>query len=326
MILRKWHLSALAFSALTLSSLTVLAADPPKKPTREVVTFGTLQSPDSAVAKTQALEWLKSAGKADADSLKNFETIWSADLTLLDKVSATLSLGDANAARLLAEANDPQSSAPTTVPSILKDKKVNSYLAGNLALAYSKALINRRVFEDALEVMKTTTAEQVVDPSAYCFYRAVAEHSLMMRKEADDSVFRLLDDVVDAPVRYRNVAALMHVDMLSWQDNDLGWIARKMDVIKDRLEISRGGSKTQKYQKEVLVRLDEMIKEKENQQKSGSGNGGQCPPGAPGSGPPSGNQSSGPCHRKCPSFSACHAWFCRPQEAQGNRRCVGHVA
>ena len=65
----------------------------------------------------------------------------------------------------------------------------------------------------------------------------------------------------------------MHFDMVTWQDKDLGWISRKMGVIKDRLDISRGGKKTQKMQKEVLVRLDEMIKEKENQQK-GNSNGG----------------------------------------------------
>jgi hypothetical protein len=287
MILRKWYLSALAISALTLNGLAVSAADAPKQPARDSVTFGTLQSPNPETAKTQALEWLKAAGKTDADSLKNFETIWSSDVTLLDKVSATLTLGDANAARLLAEARDPQSSAPTTVPAILKDSKVNSYLRDNLALAYSKALISRRIFEDALESLKTTKAEQVVDPSAYCFYRAVAEHTLMLRKEADDSVFRLLDDVVDAPVRYRNVAALMHIDMLSWQDNDLGWIARKMGVIKDRLEIARGGNKTQKYQKDVLVRLDEMIKEMENCKGGCCGN---CPGGGSGSGMPNGNQ------------------------------------
>jgi hypothetical protein len=95
------------------------------------------------------------------------------------------------------------------------------------------------------------------------------------------------------------VAALMHFDMLTWQDNDLGWIARKMNVIRDRLDLTRGGKKTQGMQKEVLVRLDEMIKELENKQKSQCQgcNGGSCPPGGqqqPASGPPSGNQSSGP--------------------------------
>jgi len=80
-------------------------------------------------------------------------------------------------------------------------------------------------------------------------------------------------DVIDAPERHRMVAALMHFDMLTWQEKDLGWIARKMDNIQRRLDLKRGGKHTQKMQKEVLVRLDEMIKEKENQQK-GNSNGG----------------------------------------------------
>jgi hypothetical protein len=88
----------------------------------------------------------------------------------------------------------------------------------------------------------------------------------------------------------------MAFDMVTWQDKDLGWIARKMDNIQRRLELNRGGKATQKIQKEVLVRLDEMIKEKENQNKGGQCNGGNCPGGGnkPGSGPASGNTPSNP--------------------------------
>jgi hypothetical protein len=78
---------------------------------------------------------------------------------------------------------------------------------------------------------------------------------------------RLLDDVADAPERYKMVAALMVFDMMTWKDKDLGSIARKMDNIERRLDLSRGGPKTQKLQKEVVARLDELIKEKENQSK-----------------------------------------------------------
>jgi hypothetical protein len=65
-----------------------------------------------------------------------------------------------------------------------------------------------------------------------------------------------------------------------------------MDVVKDRLELTRGGKKTQKIQKEITARLEEMIKELENQKSgSGSSNGGNCPSGS--SGPPSGSIPSG---------------------------------
>jgi hypothetical protein len=137
-----------------------------------------------------------------------------------------------------------------------------------------------------------------VDPSVYYFHKAVCEYELMLKDQADNSIDRLLVDVTDAPERYRMVAALMHLDMLTWQEKDLGWIARKMDNIQRRLDLKRGGKHTQKMQKEVLVRLDELIKEIENKQKNGSGSGqndGNCPPGQqPGQDAPGTDKSSNP--------------------------------
>jgi len=293
----KWHLPALASAALLLGGQFLAAADGDKKPVKELASFGTLQSPTPEAARAEALAWLKTV-KQDAAALKAFDAVWASDRTLLEKVTETLILGDANAAKLLAEARDATAPAPIGVPSLLKDTKVSPFLRANLALAYARELEGRKVYDETLEALKTVKPEQVVDPGAYFFTRAVAEHTMMLRKEATETVYRLLDDVTDAPERYRMVAALMHFDMLTWQDNDLGWIARKMNVIRDRLDLTRGGKKTQTMQKEVLVRLDEMIKEMENKQKQqGQSNGGSCPPGGqpqPGSGPPSGNQSSGP--------------------------------
>jgi hypothetical protein len=299
MSVRKNCLTALAASAVLLSGFSLRAADTSKKPTRDLASFGTLQSPTPEAARAQAQDWFKSVGKTDEASLKAFAAIWDADRTLIEKVTDTLILGDANAARLMTEVRDQKQPAPTSTPAMLKDVKVNPYLRANLALAYARELSNRRVFEECLEAMKSIKPELVVDPATFYFHKAVTEHTLMLRKEADESISRLLDDVTDAPERYRQVAALMLFDMLAWQDNDLGWIARKMNVIRDRLDLTRGGKKTQQMQKEVLVRLDEMIKELENKAKqpgSGAGNGGNCPPGSPSQpgGPPSGNQSSGP--------------------------------
>jgi hypothetical protein len=293
MTVRIWLPAAVA--AVLVSAGLAPADD--KKPAKELASFGTLQSPTLQAARAQALDWLKSTGKTDEASQKAFAAIWDSDRILLDKVTDTLVLGDAKAARLLADVRDPKTPAPTGVPSILKDTKVNAFLRANLGLAYARELANRRIFEECLEALKAVKPENVVDPSVYFFNRAVAEHTLMLRKEADDTIFRLLDDVTDAPERYRHVAALMHLDMLTWQDNDLGWISRKMSVIRDRLDLTRGGKKTQQMQKEVLVRLEEMIKELENRTKSNCNcNGGACPPGGQPQqgGPPSGNTPSNP--------------------------------
>lgn len=288
---------ALALAATILAS-PIMAADASKRPAREVASFGTLRTPAGDTVRGEALEWLKASGKADAASIKAFDALWSAaDRPLLDRVADALTLGDADAARILAEARNPAAPAPTAVPAAIKDAKKPAFYRANLGLAYGKALSQRRIFEEALDAFKAIKPEQVVDPAAYFFHRAVAEHALMYKTEADASIVRLLDDVDQVPERYRMVAALMHFDMLSWKEKDLGWISRKIDNIQRRLDLTRGGKKTQKMQKEVLVRLDEMIKELENQQKGDCNcqGGGQCPPGGQQQGQPGNNiQSSAP--------------------------------
>lgn len=300
MALWNLRLPALALSAAVLCGGSAFAADAKTSP-KEVASFGTLSAPAQEVAKANAVAWLKSVGKTDAATLKKVDELWASERSILDKVADTLCLGDAKAAQLMAEARDVNTPAPTDTPSLLKDTKLPLFYRANLTLAYAKALSNRRIYEEALEALLQVKGEQVVDPSAYFFHRAVAEYSLMLRRQADESITRLMDDVGDTPERYKMVGMLMHFDMLGWQDKDLGWISRKMDNIQRRLDLTRGGKQTQKMQKEVLVRLDEMIKEKENQQKgqgqgSGPPNGGNCPGGGQGApnGPPQGNTPSSP--------------------------------
>jgi hypothetical protein len=244
-------------------------ADSDGRSPREVASFGTLRALAPDAARAQALAWLESVGKKDEAARKAFDALWSADRPVLDKVADTLALGDPGVAKLLAEARDPSGPAPTLLPGLVRDAKRPAFFRANLALAYARALSNRKVYEEGLDALKAVRAEDVADPAAFFFHKAVAEHSLMLKKEAEGSIARLLDDVAEAPERYRMVAALMQFDMLTWKEKDLGWVARKMDNIHRRLDLTRGGPKTQKMQKEVVARLDEIIKELENQSKSG---------------------------------------------------------
>lgn len=301
-----WRLG-LAVAALAVALVGGARAEG-EKPTKDIASFGTFASPSVEAAKTQAAAWLASVGKTDAATLAAFDAAWKSNRPLLDKVIKTLELGDANVAKLMTEVRDADAPAPTEVPGLVKDTKVPVYVRANFALAYAKGLLNRKVYDEAIEVLRGVKPEQTCDPASYFFTKAVAEFTLLMKKDAGDSVVRLLDDVADAPERYRMVAALMHLDMLTWKDKDLDWISRKMNVVKDRLEINRGGKKTQKIEREILVRLDEIIKELENQQKgSSSSSGGQCPNGGPPSqgGQAQGNKSSGPANESAlPSAQA----------------------
>jgi hypothetical protein len=117
------------------------------------------------------------------------------------------------------------------VPALLKDAKAAPFFRANLALAYAKALSNRRVHEEALDTLKAVTPEQVIDPASYLFHRAVCEHALVLKKEATGTINRLLEDALDAPERYKTVATLMLLDMQTWKDKkDLGAIPQDEEL------------------------------------------------------------------------------------------------
>lgn len=269
---------------------------------KKEVVFGALETMAIPQAQVKAADWLKTIGKTDADTTQKFQAIWvQEERPVLDLVAETLALGDPAAAKLLADSRDPNASAPVKVPDVLKDAKLSLFFRANLGLAYARALSHRRIHEETLDVLKCFRPEQVVDPMAYLFHRSVAEHALLNKPEATQTITRLLDDGIGTPERYKTVSALMLLDMETWKDKDLGAIARKMENIERRLDLARGGPQTQKLQKEVIMRLDELIKELENKAKkkpgngNGQPNGGGCPDGGqPGNTPGSGNIPSSP--------------------------------
>jgi hypothetical protein len=271
--------------------------------------FGALDSMSAETAKTKLAAWLKEVGKSDAATLQKLDAIWKdSQRSGLDRMADSLALGDSIAAKLMAEARDPQAPAPIVLPAVFTSDKTSAFYRANLGLVYARALTNRRVYEEALDTLKLFRAEQVVDPAAYLFHRAVCEHALQQKPEATKTIHRLLEEgAAISPDRYKIVATLMLLDMHTWKDKDLGDIARKMDNIERRLDIARGGPETRRQQREVLNRLDELIKKLENADKKkkkpgdgppkpgdgkpGDDNGDQCADGGskPGpSGPPKG--------------------------------------
>jgi len=276
----------MAAAALLMSGSLLLAQTPAK----DTAIFGSLEGVSAEVAKAKAAEWLKDVGKEDA---KAFDAIWGADKTVLEKVAETLALGDADAAKLLAEARDPKAPAPTDIPAVFQDSKKPVFFRANLALAYAKTLSGRRVYEEALDTLTLFKPEQVVDPASFLFHRAVAEHAMLKKADAIKSINRLQEDCSDAPERYKTVADLMVNDMAGWKDKDLGWISRMMNGIERRLDLSRGGPTTQDMQKRVLLTLDEMIKKLEDEQSQCNGNCNK-PGNGQGNKPGNNNQPSSP--------------------------------
>lgn len=266
MTVRKWLTTAALSAGLGLGLVVPASAADPKAE----YTFGSLKAAAPATAKANAEAWLKKVGKFDQTA---FDKIWAQEETsVLDRTIATLELGSPDAKKIMDAARSASVEAPKVVPTFLKDDKQDSYLRSNLALAFARALTNGRVYEESLEALKDVKAEQTVDPAAYFFHRAVAEHALMKKDDAMRSIVRLLDDVADAPDRYTMLGRIMFVEMATWarDEKDLSNIRRLMDNSERRLDQSRAGKITQDIQKKIVFRLDELIKEKENQAKGGA--------------------------------------------------------
>src|SRR5262245_43360467 len=186
-----WRSVPLAIAAALLMTSALPAAGPGK----EDSSFSSLKGPDPTEARKLAEAWLKAVGKTDAAAQASFKKVWESEGTTLDKVTRTLALGDAEAAKLLKDANDEKAPAPTALPAALRDAKRPAFYRANLALAYGKALTLKKVYEEGLEALSAAKAEDVADPSAYLFHRAVCEHALMAKDRADRTIDRLLVDV-----------------------------------------------------------------------------------------------------------------------------------
>jgi hypothetical protein len=270
--------AALSTGLLAADARSVAAADPVKKPT---FGFSTLKAPTAEAAKARAEAWLKAAGKFDA---ARFNEIWSDESrTVLDRTADSLAIASPEAEAALAYVRRTDTPAPTELPALLKDAKLDPFFRTNVALAFGKAAATRKVYEEALDALGVAAAapEVAIDPGALYFFKAVAEHATMRKDPAMGSIGKLLSDVEDAPDRYKMVATLMFFEMQNWSPDpkDLSNIERLMDNSGRRLELARAGDKTQDIQKKIVFRLDELIKELENQSKPGQANAGNCPNG-----------------------------------------------
>ena len=262
----KWLTAAALTTGLGLGIAVPSSAAEPKTE----YTFGSLRASAPDAAKAQAEAWLKKVGKFDAAA---FAKVWAVDeASVLDRTLATFELGSPEAKAVLAAGRNSAVEAPKETPAVLKDDKQDSYFRANLALGFARGLTSGRVYEESLAALQGVKAEQTVDPAAYYFHRAVAEHALLKKDDAVRSIVRLIDDVADAPDRYKMLATMMFIDMGNWKkdEKDLANIRRLMDNSERRLAQARGGKTTQDIQKKIVFRLDELIKEKEQQAKGGA--------------------------------------------------------
>ena len=230
-------------------------------------------------ARSQVLAWAASRPNVTEQQQRDLATIWGTDLPsedadrILELVVRSFASIDADAGKLVAACN---TSAAILLPpdgNFLKQPSRDAFETANLRLFYGRYLVERRMFDEALEQLNAIDPRQVVDPASLFFFKAVAFQGVLEVKPALAALEQLLKNVERVPVRYSATATLMQADLQGLEEKSLGEIARLMSDSERRLDLGRAGEKVQGVQDRIISELDEIIKKIEQQQGGGGGGG-----------------------------------------------------
>ncbi|MBX3412085.1 MAG: hypothetical protein KF708_05150 [Pirellulales bacterium] len=269
--LRRLQTCRLAWCALfvALPLLTVsgqdMAADP-------FAPTATLYTPAPEEVRAQAFAWLTEQ-EATPEILSAAERIWDprhlepTGAALLDRLAETVALVDPQARELVTLCSMPRTTTLLPAGEWLHDDSRPAFVRDNLRLLYGRWLSQESLYDEALRQIGELSPEQVVDPATLLFHQAVAYHRLVEQEPGMQALTRLLDDVGDAPERYKTVATLMREDLAAVEVDSLDHIARRMDDIRRRLELGRAGQKVLDVEDGVIESLDKLIEELEKQQQ-----------------------------------------------------------
>ena len=235
--------------------------------------------PKSDEIRIRINQWLSE--QKVSDSVRGqIEAIWSgvdesasAD-RLLSLAIQSFVLVDPQIAKMVDECNSHPVGVLVSKSDLLKDAKRSEFVRTNLGLYYGRYLIERKLFDEAWDVLKDIDAKQAIDPASLFFFRAVAAQGILELKPALDAIDQLLTNTERVPTRYSATAVLMQSDLKSLQQKSLGEIARLMADSERRLDLGRAGEKVQEVQEKIITDFDEIIKKEEQQQNGGGGGGG----------------------------------------------------
>jgi tetratricopeptide (TPR) repeat protein len=166
---------------------------------------------------------------------------------------------------------------------------VPGWLQDTVRLACGRAFAQRRMYDEALESLRSLELGQVCDPATLLFFRAASEHHLLKKESCLQNLELLLERESELPSRYAQVARLMAADIQPLETDSLDEIARMMFDVERRLDLGRAGTRVRTEEENIVKKLDKLIDEieqqmqkqqQQQQQQSGQGqsSGGQQQP------------------------------------------------
>ncbi|QDS99427.1 hypothetical protein [Adhaeretor mobilis] len=262
----------LAHYTVAISKAMVLAAMlvfPFQSADAELSFEPTWQVP-SAEDVSQELERWAAEQDLSKEQQEQLDSLWSegeASDDLLTRTVASCAIADLQVAKLMETCSRPYSGPKLPDIDWLNSKDRRGFLTVNISLYYARWLAQHRLYDETIAVLKPLRVEDVVDPAALLFYRAVAYQQIVKPDMARAELVRLLEREDDIPRRYQQVARLLERDLANLDDQSLNHIAKRMDDVGRRLSLGRAGKQVQMIEDGVLGALDRLIRQAEEQQK-----------------------------------------------------------
>ena len=230
-------------------------------------------------ARSQVLAWAASRPNVTEQQQRDLAAIWGTELPsndadrILELVVRSFATVDIDAAKLVTACNASVAILLPPDGAFLSQPSRDTFETANLRLFYGRYLVERRMFDEALDQLNAIDPRHVVDPASLFFFKAVASQGVLDIKPALLALDQLLKNVEQVPVRYSATATLMQADLQGLEEKSLGEIARLMSDSERRLDLGRAGEKVQGVQERIISELDEIIKKIEQQQGGGGGGG-----------------------------------------------------
>lgn len=162
--------------------------------------------------------------------------------------------------------------APDRIKAIVSRPGLDPFARGNLALHVARRYVSEQRLEEALAILEPFPEETMVDPATFHFVRAVAQHGLHQSDAALISLMAL-EKTDHLPARYAATARAMKEQIAHLKREELGGIAFDMRDLRRRFQIGAADKKSLALTDDVIARLDKLIKEIEDQQGQGGGEG-----------------------------------------------------
>ncbi len=276
--------------ALNTTDSPSRADDPPKpaqptepEPAEKPATEKPVVPPDFHLAapnykhfRQLTFDWLTDQEQLKDTDREQLQELWPKSMeaptadALLANIVTTFVEADPETGRLIETCELHSLTDPIPQFTFLFEKHDSPFYQNHIKLHLGHYLVQRSLFDAALDILKTIDPQQVVDPATLFFDLAVCHHQLLQKKEALASVAVLLENPDVIPSRYVVLARLMKNDLEELKSEPVGEIAHLMKDSQRRLRLAQSDAKVREVQTDIVERLDKLIEQIENNKNNSS--------------------------------------------------------